>query len=54
MLKTTTWLNPLDRNTMKKFVELFDSEEFFEEEDPNYIMEEINVVYGAKFEPLDL
>lgn len=39
---------------MKKFVELFDSEEFFGEEDPNYIMEEINVVYGAKFEPLDL
>ena len=35
--------------------ELFSTEEFFEEEDPSYILEEVNVMLGkTKFESLDL
>ncbi|KAA0032353.1 uncharacterized protein E5676_scaffold340G00160 [Cucumis melo var. makuwa] len=34
------------------YVELFSLEEFFKEDDVNYILEEVNVVSGArKFEP---
>lgn len=35
--------------------ELYNTEEFFEDEDPSYILEEVNVVSGKKkFEFLDL
>ena len=58
MMKTTTYyIESLGWDYCKEevFVELFSPEEFFEEEDSDYILEEVNVVYGArKFEPLDL
>ena len=37
------------------FVELFNPKEFFEKEDPDYTLEEVNIVFDKiKFEPLDL
>ena len=37
------------------YYELFSTEEFLEEDEPDYILEEVNVVSGEKkFKPLDL